>query len=114
MKIIPLCSSALISLSLIFLTALPANSQTATFYANSFVGRKMTNGQRYYHSNFTAAHPWLPLGSKVRVTSRKNKSVVVTITDRCGCSIDLAKNAWLRLGYPESKGAIPVTITRLR
>jgi rare lipoprotein A len=77
-----------------FLMSSPVNAHTATYYGNYNVGRTMANGQTYRHWKHVAAHPSLPLGSRVKVTNRRTgKSVVVTITDRCRCSIDLSRSA---------------------
>jgi rare lipoprotein A len=101
------------SLVLIASLATPVHAQSATYYANYFVGRKMANGQRYYHGKMVAAHPSLPLGSRVKVTNRRNgKSVVVTITDRCRCSIDLSRSAFGQIAKHKI-GRVPVRITRL-
>lgn len=92
---------------------LPALAQSATFYGNSFVGRRMANGQVYNHGRMVAAHPSLPLGTRVRVTNRNSgRSVVVTITDRCNCSIDLSRSAFQSIANLR-KGRVPVSITRL-
>ena len=101
-------------LSLVLLsTALPAWGQSATFYGNSFVGSRMANGKVYQHSKMVAAHPSLPLGTRVKVTNRRNaRSVVVTISDRCRCSIDLSKSAFGRIAK-HRQGRVPVRITRL-
>lgn len=92
---------------------LPVMAQSATFYGNQFVGRKMANGQVYNHGRMVAAHPSLPLGTRVRVTNRRTgKSVVVTVSDRCNCSIDLSRSAFQQIANPR-KGRVPVSITRL-
>jgi rare lipoprotein A len=55
----------------------------ASVYAGKFQGRRTANGERYNSSALTAAHPSLPFGSMVRVTSLTNgKTVVVRINDR--------------------------------
>jgi rare lipoprotein A len=102
-------------LSLVLLTTLttPAWGQSATFYGNKFVGRKMSNGQTYHHGKMIAAHPWLPLGARIKVTNRATgRSVVVTVSDRCNCSIDLSRSAFQAIGNTK-QGRIPVSITRL-
>lgn len=102
-------------LPLVLITALttPVHAQSATFYGNSFVGRKMANGKIYHHGKMVAAHPSLPLGARVKVTNRRNgRSVVVTISDRCRCSIDLSKSAFGRIAN-HRQGRVPVRITRL-
>ena len=101
------------SLLLSLLIPLPIAAQTATYYGNYNVGRTMANGQTYHHGKYVAAHPSLPLGSRVKVTNRRTgKSVVVTITDRCRCSIDLSRSAFQAIASPK-KGRVPVSITRL-
>lgn len=73
----------------------------ATVYDGWFHGRPVyCGGSAYNHYGTSAAHPWLPCGTKVRV-SHKGRSLVVPITDRCDCnSIDLSAGAARRLGVP--------------
>ncbi|WP_308424765.1 septal ring lytic transglycosylase RlpA family protein [Longimycelium tulufanense] len=66
---------------------------------------------------YTAAHRTLPMGTKARVTNRRNgKSVVVTITDRGpfvrGRCVDLSKQAFAAIA-PLSQGVAPVTVRRI-
>ncbi len=74
----------------------------ATYYSNKYQGRRTAFGPRFDQRKLTAAHPWLPVGTKVRVTvPGTGKSVIVTITDRlyatC-CVIDLSTAAARLLG----------------
>jgi rare lipoprotein A len=56
---------------------------TASYYGNRHQGRRTASGVRFDQGMLTAAHPWLPFGTKVRVTVLgTGKSVIVTITDR--------------------------------
>jgi rare lipoprotein A len=56
---------------------------TASYYGNRHQGRRTASGKRFDQRLLTAAHPWLPFGTKVRVTALDTgKSVIVTITDR--------------------------------
>ena len=56
---------------------------TASYYGNRHQGRRTASGTRFDQRLLTAAHPWLPFGTKVRVTALDSgKSVIVTITDR--------------------------------
>jgi rare lipoprotein A (peptidoglycan hydrolase) len=89
-------------------------AQTATYYHPSLSGRIKANGQPYNPNRLTAASNNYRLGTRVRVTNRRNgKSVVVVITDRCGnCSIDLSRAAFQRIA-PLKQGRVPVRITRL-
>ena len=73
---------------------------TATVYDPWYHGRTTACGQTYQHWGLSAAHPWLPCGTNVRV-SHKGRSINVRITDRCDCnSIDLSAGAAYRLGVP--------------
>jgi rare lipoprotein A len=55
----------------------------ASYYGNKHQGRRTASGARFDQRKLTAAHPWLPFGTKVRVTALETgKSVIVTITDR--------------------------------
>ena len=58
-------------------------SGTASYYGNQHQGKRTASGMRFDQRLLTAAHAWLPFGSKVRVTVLgTGKSVIVTITDR--------------------------------
>lgn len=70
----------------------------ASFYAESYNGRKTANGEIYNSSKLTAAHKKLPFGTRVKVTNLSNgKSVKVRINDRgpfvAGRIIDLTRSA---------------------
>lgn len=70
----------------------------ASFYSESYNGRKTANGEIFHSSALTAAHKTLPFGTKVKVINLKNgKSVKVRINDRgpfiSGRIIDLTKAA---------------------
>ena len=70
----------------------------ASFYAESYNGKKTANGEIYNSSALTAAHKTLPFGTKVKVTNLSNgKSVKVRVNDRgpfvAGRIIDLTKKA---------------------
>jgi rare lipoprotein A len=68
----------------------PTASQTwtgetgvASYYGSAHQGRRTASGDRFDQNALTAAHPWLPFGTKVRVTLQETgQSVIVTITDR--------------------------------
>jgi rare lipoprotein A len=73
---------------------------TATVYDSWYNGRTTYCGQTYQHWGVSAAHPWLPCGTRVTV-SKGGRQLVVPITDRCACnSIDLSAGAASRLGVP--------------
>lgn len=75
---------------------------TASFYGKRHQGRRTASGQRFDDRLLTAAHPWLPLGSKVRVTLLgTGRSVVVKINDRMPARrriVDLSLAAARQLG----------------
>jgi peptidoglycan lytic transglycosylase len=76
----------------------------ASWYECDHQGPLTANGERFDDRALTAAHPRLPLGSRVRVTNLSNgRSVLVRINDRGpfapGRVIDLTKGAAQRLGF---------------
>ena len=55
----------------------------ASWYGRPFHGRRTASGEVYDMYKLTAAHPTLPFGARVRVTSLRNgRSVEVRINDR--------------------------------
>lgn len=84
----------------------------AHWYGGKFHGRRTASGAIFDKTKLTAAHPSLPFGTRVKVTSLySHKSVVVTITDRCPplrqrC-IDVSEGAAKQLGiYPYAPCAV--------
>lgn len=76
---------------------------TASVYNKKYAGRKTYSGAVYKPEKISAAHPWLPMGTKVEVTNIKtNKSIIVTINDRMakhtGYLVDLSSAAARRIG----------------
>jgi rare lipoprotein A len=75
---------------------------TASYYGPAYHGRRSASGIRFDQMALTAAHPWLPFGTKVRVIlAGTDRSVVVTITDRLNSShrvVDLSVAAARQLG----------------
>lgn len=91
--------------SAIIATPLPLTIEAgiASWYGAKHHGRRTANGERFDQKKLTAAHPTLPWGSIVRVTSLANgKSVDVRINDRGpfvkGRIIDLSRAAARALG----------------
>lgn len=87
----------------------------ASWYGPGFSGHRTASGERFNTGALTAAHRFLPFGSRVRVTSRRTgRSVVVRINDRGpyvgGRVIDLSPAASRALGM---NGTEPVTLARL-
>jgi rare lipoprotein A len=76
---------------------LPQTGQ-ASWYGVDHQGKQTASGTTFDQAGFTAAHPSLPFGSKIKVTNLANgKSVEVVITDRGPSSgnriIDLSQGA---------------------
>ena len=87
----------------------------ASWYGDWHNGRRTASGELFNQNALTAAHPSLPLGSRVRVTLRDTgRSVVVTINDRLPPKrwrvIDLSRGAAARLGMVD-QGLGDVTLT---
>jgi rare lipoprotein A len=86
----------------------------ASVYSNKYHGRRTAMGTRFDQHMLTAAHPWLPLGSRVRVTSASTgESVIVTVTDRMRARhrvIDLSAAAARLLGMIQP-GLMQVTLS---
>jgi rare lipoprotein A len=74
----------------------------ASFYSNRYDGRRTSSGARYDPEKLTAAHPSLPLGTRLQVIDEASgRRVVVTVTDRQarnGRVIDLSRRAAEDLG----------------
>ena len=94
-----------------------AQCGNASYYGPGLHGGVTASGERFNSSGMTAAHPWYPLGTWVRVTNQVNgRSVQVRINDRGpyagGRVIDMAEGAASRIGLV-SVGIAPVCIARL-
>jgi len=80
----------------------PGEIGLASYYGSRHQGRRTASGRRFDQRALTAAHPWLPFGTKVLVTvEATGRSVVVTITDRLPARrrvIDLSTAAARLLG----------------
>jgi len=86
----------------------------AAVYSDKLAGHRTASGQTFSQSRMTAAHPALPMGTKVKVTNTKNnKSVVVTINDRgptqAGRVIDISSAAAAQIGLGK-KSMTPVKL----
>ena len=88
----------------------------ASFYGPRHQGRKTASGALFEQDEMTAAHPWLPFGTRVLVTDRATgRQVIVTVTDRLGTRrrlIDLSLGAARELGMI-SRGVASVELTPL-
>ena len=85
----------------------------ASFYAGYWQGRQTASGERFDNDELTAAHPWLPFGTRVKVLAAgSGQAVVVTITDRMPSHrriIDLSQRAARTLGIMR-RGTAEVTL----
>lgn len=87
----------------------------ASYYADRFHGRLMSNGRPYHRDSMTCAHLRYPLGTWLRVRNITNgKEVIVQVTDRGPYSrkfvIDLSRAAARELDIIQY-GYRPVEIT---
>jgi rare lipoprotein A len=77
-------------------------SGIASYYGAAYNGRRAASGARFDQMALTAAHPWLPFGTKVKVTLKgTTRTVIVTVTDRLCFGrriVDLSLAAARRLG----------------
>ncbi len=77
-------------------------SGTASYYSSRYNGRRTSSGARFNQRELTAAHAWLPFGTKVKVfCADTGRSVVVTVTDRIYSNrriLDLSRSAAEELG----------------
>lgn len=76
----------------------------ASYYADSFHGKKTASGEIFRQDRMTAACNVLPLGTWIRVTNLRNgKTVVVKTSDRLHPRmkrlVDLSRSAAKQLGY---------------
>jgi len=84
----------------------------ATFYGlgDGFHGNLTANGEKFNAYRWTAAHPYLPMGSKLRVTNQENgKQVIVRVNDRGPYShadIDLSYGAFRKIAPPSKGNAV--------
>ncbi|MFM6515019.1 MAG: septal ring lytic transglycosylase RlpA family protein, partial [Microcystis panniformis] len=92
----------------------PRKRGMASWYGSGFHGRRTASGETFNSGGLTAAHRYLPFGTKVRVTNLHNgRSVVVRINDRGpfsgGRVIDLSRGAAAIIGVFQS-GVAPVVL----
>lgn len=90
----------------------PIEQGDASVYHDKFEGRPTASGARFSQDGLTAAHRWLPFGSKVTaVNLATGRSVEVEVTDRGpfvdGRVIDLSRRAADAIGM---HGVAPVVI----
>lgn len=84
----------------------------STFYGmgDGFHGQRTANGETFDAYSYTAAHPYLPMGTKIRVTNQDNmKQVIVRINDRGPYShadLDLSYAAFSKISSTSKGNAI--------
>jgi rare lipoprotein A len=85
---------------------------TTTYYGlnDNTHGQTTANGERFDAYRWTAAHPYLPMGSKIRVTNQDNgKQVIVRVNDRGPYShadLDLSYAAFAQIASVKKGNAI--------
>jgi rare lipoprotein A (peptidoglycan hydrolase) len=88
----------------------------ASWYSADRYNKRTFSGVPFDENAMTAAHPWLPMGTRLRVTVQGGgPSVIVTINDRQGSKtrvIDLSKRAARELGILQ-RGIARVTLTQM-
>lgn len=89
----------------------------ASWYGPRHIGHRTTSGERFDPDKLTAAHPSLPMNTRVRVQNLANgRAVTVRINDRSGQTgdriIDLSPRAADILGM-RSAGVAHVTVERV-
>lgn len=99
--------------------ALETSEGEATFYADSFEGRRTASGIPFRQNQFVAAHRGFPFGTLLRVTNLSNdRTVNVRVVDRGphgsraqarNTIIDLSRRAAEALDYT-SQGRTPVRV----
>ena len=96
------------------------DSGMASWYGQTFYGRKTASGEIYDMNAMTAAHPSLPFGTVITVYSQATgKSVDVRINDRGpfarGRILDLSYAAARKLGIIRlGEASVEIFVTRLR
>lgn len=92
-------------------------SGKASIYSDKFNGRKTATGERFSQKGLTAASAVLPIGSKVKVTNKKNgSSVVVKVNDkqpkRGGRVLDLSKSAAHHIGVHDGLADVSTKVIK--
>ena len=94
-----------------------AIAASVSFYGPGFDGKKTASGQIFNQNAMTAAHRSLPFGTKLKLTNKHRKSVVVVVVNDRGPFVgdrilDLSLGAFKRL-FPLSQGVGRVKIERI-
>ena len=109
-------------LSLGALAPIPTQAATCSYASHygigdGYDGQRTANGERFDAYGNSAAHRYLPFGTRLRVTNESNgRSVVVRINDRgpyvSSRSLDLSYGAFSSIASP-SRGEIRVCYAQL-
>jgi rare lipoprotein A len=84
----------------------------STYYGvgDGFHGQTTANGERFDAYRWTAAHPYLPMGTRIRVTNQDNgKQVIVRVNDRGPYShadLDLSYAAFAHISSVKKGNAV--------
>jgi len=112
--------------SVLLLSVIAPHTQAATFQCgqashygigDGYHGQRTASGERFDAYAMTAAHPSLPLGTKILVKNQANdKDVLVTINDRGpyihGRIVDLSYGSFSRIAHP-GQGVADVCLMEL-
>ena len=99
---------AMLTAGLLSLAAASTDASAQTGIASWYkMGKVTANGERFNPQGMTAAHRYLPFGTRVRVTNLRNgRKITVRINDRGpfvkGRIIDLAQGAARKIGLTAS------------
>lgn len=99
----------------IFVTSLATEAGNASWYGESWNGRKTASGEIFDSSKNTCAHNKLKMGTVIKVTNVENgKSVTCKVNDRGGFEkygriLDMSKGSFSVIGNV-NKGVIKVRI----
>lgn len=104
------------------LSAAPAmayNCTTASFYGygDGFSGQRTASGQRFDAYGLTAAHPYMPFGTRLKVTDQNSgRSVIIRVNDRgpyvASRGLDLSYGAFNAISNP-SRGVTKVCYSKV-
>jgi rare lipoprotein A len=108
-----LTKSLTVATSLIMCVSFPVSAHprvlSASYYADSFQGKRMANGAVFSQNSNSVASNKFKLGTRVNICYR-GKCIGGVVRDRCGsCGIDLSKSVFRQLA-PLRKGRIKVTV----
>ncbi len=89
----------------------------AAYYSSALEGKPTASGETFNNNHFTAAHPTLPFGTRLKVVNLANgRHVKVRVNDRGPFTkrriIDLSQAAFKKLA-PLEKGILKVRIEQV-